>query len=175
MSSGGVSIYAIIETGGKQYKVSPGESLKVECLEVAEGGVIELDHVLAISDGDKLVLGKPVIEGAKVSCTSQGDGRGAKVFGMKYKAKVRYSRRIGHRQSFTELIIDSISGAGIKGEKPVKAAKNEKAEETAAVTEVEKPKRTRAKKAEAPAAPAKAAKAEKPAAKSRRTVKKEEK
>jgi large subunit ribosomal protein L21 len=114
LSSGGVTIYAIIETGGKQYKVSPGESLKVESLAVAEGATIELDRVLAISDGDKLVLGKPVIEGAKVSCTSKGDGLDKKVFGMKYKSKVRYSRRIGHRQSYTELTIDSISGAGME-------------------------------------------------------------
>jgi large subunit ribosomal protein L21 len=113
LSSGGVTIYAIIETGGKQYKVSPGESLKVESLDVAEGGTIDLDRVLAISDGDNLILGKPVIEGAKVTCTSKGDGRGVKIIGMKYKAKVRYSRRIGHRQSFTELTIDSISGPGI--------------------------------------------------------------
>ena len=173
MSSGGVTIYAIIETGGKQYKVSPGESLKVESLDVAEGGTIELDRVLAISDGDNLVLGKPVIEGAKVSCTSKGDGRGAKVFGMKYKAKVRYSRRIGHRQSFTELTIDSISGPGIMAEKPKKAAKAEKSEETAVVAGTEKPAakpRRRVVKAEEPTVAA-----EKPAAKPRRTVKKEEK
>ena len=174
MSSGGVTIYAIIETGGKQYKVSPGESLKVEALEVAEGGTIELDRVLAISDGDKLVWGKPLIEGARVSCTSKGDGRGAKVFGMKYKAKVRYSRRIGHRQSFTELTIDSISGPGILAEKPKKAAKAEKAQETTAVTEVEKPKKaTRVRKAKEIAP---ATEAEMPAAKPRRrTTKKEEK
>lgn len=175
MSSGGVTIYAIIETGGKQYKVSPGESLKVESLEVAEGGTIELDRVLAISDGDKLVWGKPLIEGARVSCTSKGDGRGVKVIGGKYKAKVRYFRRIGHRQSFTELTIDSISGPGIMAEKPKKAAKAAKAEDASTTAEVEKPKRTRAKKAEAPAPAAKAAKAEKPAAKPRRTTKKEEK
>jgi len=138
LSSGGVTIYAIIETGGKQYKVSPGESLKVESLEVAEGGTIELDRVLAISDGDNLVWGKPLIEGARVSCTSKGDGRGVKVFGMKYKAKTRYSRRIGHRQSFTKLTIDSISGPGIKAEKPKKAAKAEKTEE-AVVAVAEKP------------------------------------
>ncbi len=118
MSSGGVTIYAIIETGGKQYKVSPGESLKVESLEVAEGGTIDIDRVLAIHDGENLILGKPVIEGAKVSCTSKGDGLDKKVFGMKYKAKVRYSRRIGHRQSFTELTINSITGPGIASEAP---------------------------------------------------------
>jgi large subunit ribosomal protein L21 len=118
LSSGGVTIYAIIETGGKQYKVSPGESLKVESLEVAEGGTIDLDRVLAIHDGENLILGKPTIEGARVSCTSKGDGLDKKVYGMKYKAKVRYSRRIGHRQSFTELMIDSISGPGIASEAP---------------------------------------------------------
>ncbi|MGA3094680.1 MAG: 50S ribosomal protein L21 [Dehalococcoidales bacterium] len=138
MSSGGVTIYAIIETGGKQYKVSPGESLKVESLDVAEGGTIELDRVLAISDGDKLVLGKPLIEGARVSCTSKGDGRGVKVFGMKYKAKTRYSRRIGHRQSFTELTIDSISGPGIAEAPKAKKAKAEKAP-TPAEESTEKP------------------------------------
>jgi large subunit ribosomal protein L21 len=172
LSSGGVTIYAIIETGGKQYKVSPGESLKVESLDVAESGIIELDRVLAISDGDKLILGKPLIEGARVSCTSKGDGRGVKVFGMKYKAKTRYSRRIGHRQSFTELTIDSISGPGIMSEKPRKAARAEMAEETAAAAGTEKPKakpRRRAVKAEEPAVAA-----EKPAAKPRRrTIKKE--
>jgi large subunit ribosomal protein L21 len=116
LSSGGVTIYAIIETGGKQYKVSPGESLKVESLEVAEGGTIDLVRVLAIHDGENLILGKPVIEGAIVSCTSKGDGLDKKVFGMKYKAKTRYSRRIGHRQSFTELTINSITGPGIASE-----------------------------------------------------------
>jgi large subunit ribosomal protein L21 len=142
LSSGGVTIYAIIETGGKQYKVSPGESLKVESLEVAEGGTIELNRVLAISDGDNLVWGKPLIEGAKVSCTSKGDGRGVKVFGMKYKAKTRYSRRIGHRQSFTELTIDSISGPGIAAAAPkAEKAAAEKAEKPAA-----KPRRRTTKK-----------------------------
>ena len=142
MSSGGVTIYAIIETGGKQYKVSPGESLKVESLDVAEGGTIELDRVLAISDGENLVWGKPLIEGAKVSCTSKGDGRGVKVFGMKYKAKTRYSRRIGHRQSFTELTIDSISGPGIAAAAPkAEKAAVEKAEKPAA-----KPRRRTTKK-----------------------------
>ena len=163
-------MYAVVETGGKQYKVSPGESLKVESLEVAEGGTIELDRVLAISDGDKLIWGKPLIEGAKVSCTSKGDGRGAKVFGMKYKAKVRYSRRIGHRQSFTELTIDSISGPGIIAEKPKKTAKAEITEEPTA----EKPKKAAMVRKAKEITPA--AEAEKPISKPRgRTIKKEEK
>ena len=114
LSSGGVTIYAIIETGGKQYKVMPGKRIKVEALDIAEGETLELDRVLAISSGDKLVVGNPVIEGAKVCATSKGDGLSDKVYGMKYKAKTRYSRRIGHRQLFTELHIDRISGAGLE-------------------------------------------------------------
>ncbi|MCL2679684.1 MAG: 50S ribosomal protein L21 [Dehalococcoidia bacterium] len=123
MSSGGAIIYAIIETGGKQYRVSPGQTVKVESLGVAEGATIDLDRVLAIFDGSKLVTGRPVVEGAKVTATSKGDGQSKKIIGGKYKAKVRYFRRIGHRQEYTELVIDSISGAGITAEKPAKAAK----------------------------------------------------
>jgi len=114
LSIGGATIYAIIETGGKQYRVTPGKSIKVESLAVAEGDIVEIGQVLAIGNGDKLVVGKPTIDGAKVIAISNGDGLGTKVYGMKYKAKVRYSRRIGHRQAFTELIIKSISGAGME-------------------------------------------------------------
>jgi len=142
----------------------------VERLAVAEGATVELDRVLVIGDGDKLTLGRPIIEGARVMATSKGDGKGDKVIGMKYKAKVRYSRKIGHRQPYTELAIDSISGPGIKAEKPVKAAKVEKPEEAAEVAEkpAARPRR-RAEKAEEAATVV-----EKPAAKPRRrTVKKE--
>jgi large subunit ribosomal protein L21 len=114
LSGGGATIYAIIETGGKQYKVTPGKRVKVELLAVADGENVELDHVLAIGDGDKLVVGNPTITGARVTATSNGAGLGTKVHGMKYKSKVRYSRRIGHRQAFTELNINSISGAGME-------------------------------------------------------------
>lgn len=173
MSSGGAAIYAIVETGGKQYKVSPGESLKVESLSVAEGDTVELDRVLAINNEGKLFVGKPVIEGAKVSATSKGDGLSDKIIGMKYKHKVRYSRKIGHRQAYTELVIDSISAPGIQAEKPQKAVKAEQPEETTAVVEEEKPAaRTRRRVAKAEEAPAPVA--EKPAAKPRRSTKKEE-
>jgi len=85
--------------------------------------------VLAIGDGDKLVVGKPTIEGAKVFATSNGDGLSAKIYGMKYKAKTRYSRRIGHRQAFTELTINSISGAGMKAGTQIDTKKSTTKEE----------------------------------------------
>ena len=105
-------MYAVIETGGKQYKVSPGQTLDVERLDVAEGGTIDLDRVLLIADDDKVVVGNPIVDGAKVVATSQGDGRGKKVIVFKYKPKVRYSKKTGHRQSYTRLMIDKIVKAG---------------------------------------------------------------
>lgn len=117
-----MTIYAIVETGGKQYKVSPGQKVRVESLAVAEGGTVELDRVLAIGDGEKLTMGKPTIEGAKVVATAKGQGLGEKVAVYKYKAKVRYSKKTGHRQPYTELQIESIAGPGTlateKAEKP---------------------------------------------------------
>jgi len=105
-------MYAVIETGGKQYKVSPGQTLDVERLDVAEGGTIDLDRVLLIADDDKVLVGNPIVDGAKVVATSQGDGRGKKVIVFKYKPKVRYSKKTGHRQSYTRLTIDKIVKAG---------------------------------------------------------------
>ena len=110
----GRRIYAVIETGGKQYKVSPGQTLDVERLDVAEGGTIDLDRVLLIADDDKVLVGNPTVDGAKVVATSQGDGRGKKVIVFKYKPKVRYSKKTGHRQSYTRLTIDKIVKAEIK-------------------------------------------------------------
>jgi len=101
-------MYAVIETGGKQYKVSPGQTLDVERLDVADGGTIDLDRVLLIADDDKVLVGNPTVDGAKVVATSQGDGRGKKVIVFKYKPKVRYSKKTGHRQSYTRLTIDKI-------------------------------------------------------------------
>jgi large subunit ribosomal protein L21 len=101
-------IYAIIETGGKQYKVIPGQTIDVERLDVAEGNSIELDRVLLIADDDKVTVGTPVVDGAKVIATSQGEGKGKKIIVLKYKPKVRYRKKTGHRQFYTRLIIDKI-------------------------------------------------------------------
>jgi len=107
-------MYAVIETGGKQYKVSPGQTVDVERLDVADGGTVDLDRVLLIADDDKVVVGNPTVDGAKVVATSQGDGRGKKVIVFKYKPKVRYSKKTGHRQSYTRLTIDKIVKAETK-------------------------------------------------------------
>ncbi len=105
---GGVEIYAIIETGGKQYKVTPGQSIDVERLDVTEGNTVELDKVLIIADGDKVTVGTPTIDGARVLATSEAEGRGKKVIVFKYKRKTRYRKKTGHRQPYTRLTIDRI-------------------------------------------------------------------
>jgi large subunit ribosomal protein L21 len=104
----GRKIYAIIETGGKQYKVIPGQTIDVERLDVAEGNTVELDRVLLISDNDKVTVGTPTVDGAKVIATSQGEGKGKKIIVLKYKPKVRYRKKTGHRQLYTRLTIDKI-------------------------------------------------------------------
>jgi len=124
--SGGKEIYAIIETGGKQYKVAPGQTIDVERLDVDEGGTVELDKVLFIADGDKVTVGTPTIDGAKVIATSQGDGKGNKVIVFKYKPKVRYRKKTGHRQLYTRLAIDKIVGPEATPAKPKRVRRRKK-------------------------------------------------
>lgn len=126
MVSGGKEIYAIIETGGKQYKVAPGQTIDVERLGVDEGGTVELDKVLFIADGDKVTVGTPTIDGAKVIATSQGDGKGNKVIVFKYKPKVRYRKKTGHRQLYTRLAIDKIVGPEAMPGEPKKVRRRKK-------------------------------------------------
>jgi large subunit ribosomal protein L21 len=123
-----LKIYAIIETGGKQYKVSPGQTIDVERLEVAEGKSVDLDKVLLIGDGKKVTVGTPTVDGAKVKATSKGEGKGDKVIVFKYKPKVRYRKKTGHRQFYTRLVIDEIVGPGAapEKEKPPKKARAKK-------------------------------------------------
>ena len=105
---GGENIYAVIEIGGKQYKVAPKQTIEVERLDVAEGDKVELDRVLFIGgDGDTLV-GDPIVKGAKVVATSLGDAKGEKVIVFKYKSKVRYRRKRGHRQTYTRILVNEI-------------------------------------------------------------------
>lgn len=101
-------IYAIVETGGKQYKVSPGQTIDVERLPAEEGSTIELERVLLVADGDRVTVGKPTIEGAKVVAEVIGEGKGEKVIVFKYKPKVHYRRKTGHRQIYTRLAIKEI-------------------------------------------------------------------
>jgi len=119
-------IYAIIETGGKQYKVAPGQIIDVERLDIAEGDTVELGRVLLIADGEQLTVGKPTINGAKVVAISKGEAKGDKIVVFKYKPKVRYRRKTGHRQLYTKLSIDKISQPGDEEEKPKKIRRRKK-------------------------------------------------
>lgn len=101
-------VYAVIESGGKQFKVSEGQSLEVERLPYALGERVELDRVLMIADEAGVKVGQPVIEGAKVLATVTHQGRRRKILVFKYKPKERYRRRAGHRQAFTRLRVDKI-------------------------------------------------------------------
>jgi len=96
-----------VETGGKQYKVSPGQLIDVDKLAV-EGDSIELDRVYLVAEGDKVTLGRPTIAGAKVIADVVGEGKKDKVIVFKFKPKVRYRRKKGHRQPYTRLAIKEI-------------------------------------------------------------------
>lgn len=102
-------MYAVIKTGGKQYKVTEGQTLKVEKLPVDEGGSVELDEVLMVADGDDVTVGSPFIDGGKVSATVKSQGRGKKIEIIKFRRRKHYRKQQGHRQSFTEIQIDKIS------------------------------------------------------------------
>ncbi|MBN1139051.1 MAG: 50S ribosomal protein L21 [Anaerolineae bacterium] len=101
-------MYAIVQTGGKQYRVSPGDSIEVEKLPQEVGEQVELNQVLMVADGAKVRVGQPVVEGAKVRATVTRQAEGRKVIVFKYHNKNRYRRRIGHRQHHTRLKIDEI-------------------------------------------------------------------
>jgi large subunit ribosomal protein L21 len=112
---GGDKIYAIIEIGGKQYKVVPKQTIEVERFDVPEGDKVELDKVLFIGGDKDTLVGKPIIKGAKVVATSLGEAKGEKIIVFKYKAKVRYRRKKGHRQTYTKLLVNEIvKGKSVK-------------------------------------------------------------
>lgn len=118
--------YAIIETGSKQYKVSAGQAIDVEHLGIAEGEDIELSRVLFIADEEDFIAGNPIVEGARVTATSLGDRKGDKVIIFKYKSKVRYCRKKGHRQLYTRLKIKQV----VKPEKEVAVKKTRRKKPT---------------------------------------------
>ncbi|MBI4496484.1 MAG: 50S ribosomal protein L21 [Chloroflexi bacterium] len=101
-------MYAIIETGGKQYRVIPGQTIDVERLSVAAENAVELDRVLLVADGDRVLVGNPLVSGARVVAQVVAQHRAPKVVVFKYKPKVRYRRKHGHRQSLTRLSIQHI-------------------------------------------------------------------
>jgi len=102
-------MYAIVATGGKQYRVKEGEKLRVEKLSVDAGDSIELDQVLLVGEGDDVKIGAPYLDGAKVKATVVANGRGDKVKIIKFRRRKHHRKQMGHRQSYTEIEITSIS------------------------------------------------------------------
>lgn len=102
-------MYAVIKTGGKQYRVEPGAKLRVETLDAEAGSSIRLEQVLMISNGDSVSVGTPLLAGAVVTATVVSHGRGDKIRIFKMRRRKHYQKRMGHRQNYTELQIESIS------------------------------------------------------------------
>jgi large subunit ribosomal protein L21 len=102
-------MYAVVKTGGKQYRVAPGEKLKIEQIPADVGAQIVLDQVLMVSDGEAVKLGTPLVAGAKVSATVLAHGRGAKVKIFKMRRRKHYQKTQGHRQNYTEIRVDAIA------------------------------------------------------------------
>jgi large subunit ribosomal protein L21 len=101
-------VYAIVESGGRQYRAEAGGSFSVEKLPYEVGEQIELNNVLLLANGEEVQVGQPQVEGAMVKATVVEQYRGKKIFVWKYRPKKRYRRRKGHRQSYTRLQIDEI-------------------------------------------------------------------
>ena len=138
-------IYAVIRSGGKQYKVKPNQLLDVERLPADVGAVVELSDVLMVADGDDVTVGQPRVTGARVVAEVMEHGRGPKLIVFKYKNKTRYRKKTGHRQAYTRLAIRQI----LMGAEPVAAAAPVKA----------RPRRAPAKPVVAEAAPTQAVEA----------------
>ena len=148
-------MYAVLMTGGKQYRVEAGSTLVVEKVGGEPGSSITFDRILLVGDGKDVMVGSPTIPGASVSATVLGEALGPKIVVFKFKQKVKYRRRTGHRQHLTRLRIDSISADGktVKAEPQEPAAKRKapRTKAPVAVRAEEKPARRRAAKAESSA------------------------
>ena len=103
-------MYAIIRTGGKQYRVSEGDTLRVETLEANAGDSVEFDEVLMVGEGESVKIGTPLVDGGKVTAKVKAHGRGDKVEIIKFRRRKHHMKRMGHRQNYTEVEITGISG-----------------------------------------------------------------
>ncbi|MBK9132327.1 MAG: 50S ribosomal protein L21 [Gammaproteobacteria bacterium] len=104
-------MYAVFETGGKQYRAQEGDVIRVEKLDAGEGAAIAIEKVLMVSDGDSVRIGTPYVAGGKVSATVKAHGRGEKIRIVKHRRRKHYHREMGHRQHYTELQITGISAS----------------------------------------------------------------
>jgi large subunit ribosomal protein L21 len=120
-------MYAVIKTGGKQYRVREGDTLRVEKLAAETGAKVQFDQVLMVGEGDKVTVGTPFLSGGQVSATVVAQGRADKIKVVKFKRRKNYLRQNGHRQSFTEVEITKIGGG-----KAVPAKSEAKSESEAA-------------------------------------------
>ncbi len=141
-----MKIYAIVRSGGKQYRVEPEQLIDVDSLPAEVGSTVEMTDILLIAGNGDVKVGRPVLDGARVIAEVVEQGRGPKMIVFKYKAKTRYRRRRGHRQGYTRLVVRQI----LTAEGPPEAE--------------EKPKRRRPSKAEAEPKPARRTRARKPKA-----------
>jgi large subunit ribosomal protein L21 len=146
--SGSVPVYAVVRTGGKQYRVQEGRPITIERLPGAAGETIELNDVLLLADGENVTVGNPVIEGARVVGTIAEQGRTKKIIVFRFKAKTRARKKNGHRQAFTRFMVEDILAPG-QAPKVKQVAAPET--ESAAVEDAPKPRR-RAKAATTEAA-----------------------
>ena len=103
-------MYAVIKTGGKQYRVEQGDLLKVEKIEVAPGETLSFDEVLLVADGDNVKVGQPLLDGAKVTAEVVSQGRHDKIKIVKFRRRKHYRKQQGHSQWFTEVKITAING-----------------------------------------------------------------
>jgi large subunit ribosomal protein L21 len=101
-------MYAVFKTGGKQYRATTGDVIKVEKIEAEKGATVELDQVLMVGEGEDVKIGTPFLEGGKVTATVLDQGRGDKIKVIKFKRRKNYRRQMGHRQYFTQLEITGI-------------------------------------------------------------------
>ncbi|HLH26991.1 MAG TPA: 50S ribosomal protein L21 [Chloroflexota bacterium] len=102
-------MYAVVETGGKQYKVEPGGTFQVELLPAEIGATVELERVLLVGDGDAVEVGRPLVAGARVVAEVVSQDKADKIVVFRYKRKVRYRRKTGHRQRLTRLLVKEIA------------------------------------------------------------------
>ena len=157
-----MKIYAIVRSGGKQYRVEPEQLIDVDSLPAEVGSTVEMTDVLLIAGNGAVKIGQPVLEGARIIAEVVEQGRGPKIIVFKYKPKTRYRRRRGHRQGYTRLVVRQILTAG----SPPEAEEKPKRRRPSKAEAEEKPaRRTRARKPKAEAAPVEAE--EKPARQTR--------
>lgn len=102
-------MYAVIATGGKQYRVEQGAVLRIEKLDAQEGDTVEFDRVLMVGNGDNVNIGAPYVEGGKVSAEVRAQGRAKKIEIVKFKRRKHHRKQMGHRQSYTEIVIKEIT------------------------------------------------------------------